>query len=213
LGEKWEKRIEKWKISRTAEGTSERKKIPPITEVRQTKSYCNTLLRNRKMANYLPARISARMPTCGAFPALELACHVAVRSEAFHAKAFYASLAATSLCVVLLPLFVTNTLSYGAAVKVCYERTSSRLSSMFLDEDSPRFNPDWDMDSDYTQSGCLLFPQHLCNSLSTAVSLFGFGVWLFFSPHQSDLAKDLDRKRMCINCFVLPLALFLIVNA
>ena len=139
LGEKWEKRIEKWKISRTAEGTSERKKIPPITEVRQTKSYCNTLLRNRKMANYLPARISVRMPTCGAFPALELACHVAVRSEAFHAKAFYASLAATSLCVVLLPLFVTNTLSYGAAVKVCYERTSSRLSSMFLDEDSREY--------------------------------------------------------------------------
>jgi hypothetical protein len=29
------------------------------------------------------------MPTCGAITALEIACHVAVRSETFHAKTFY----------------------------------------------------------------------------------------------------------------------------
>ena len=66
------------------------------------------------------------MPTCAAFPALERACHVAVRSETFHAKTFYAFLAATDLCVVLLPLFVTNSTSYGAAEKVCYDRAFSR---------------------------------------------------------------------------------------
>ena len=134
------------------------------------------------------------MPTCAAFPALERACHVAVRSENFHTKTFYASLVATNLCVVLLPLFVTNTASYGAAEQVCYDRLFSMESAKFLDVDSPDYKPDWTFDDWATNH---LFPQHLFNSLSTVVSLFGFGVWLFFSPHQSDVAKDLDRTRTC----------------
>ena len=130
------------------------------------------------------------MPTCDVLPALDIACHVAVRSENFHAKTFYMSLAAGILCVVLLPLFVTNTTSYGAAKKVCYDRAFSRI----LDEDSSQYNPDLDFDDHASRH---LFPQHLFNSLSTVVSLFGLGVWLFFSPHQSDVAKDLDRTRTC----------------
>jgi len=130
------------------------------------------------------------MPTCGALPALEISCHVAVRSETFHAKTFYASLAAGTLCVVLIPLFMTNTASYGAATKVCYERTFSRASAKYLDEDSQHYNSDWDMNSVAIYH---LFPQHLFNSFSTVLSLLGFGVWLFFSTHQSDVAKDLDR--------------------
>ena len=46
----------------------------------------------------------------------------------------------------------------------------------------------------------LLLPLHIFNSLSTVTSLFGSGVWLFFSPHQPDVAKDLDRTRTCFNC-------------
>ena len=137
------------------------------------------------------------IPTCGAFPALERTCHVVVRSETFYAKSFYASLAAGTLCVILLPLFVTGTASYGAAGKVCYDRSFSFFSAMYLDVDSPNYNPDWDMDASSTQN---LFPQHFFNSLSTGVSLFGFGVWLFFSPHQSGVARDLDRTRTCIDC-------------
>jgi hypothetical protein len=149
------------------------------------------------------------MPTCGAIPAFEIACHVAVRSETFHAKTFYACLAATNLCVVLIPLFVTSTASYGAARKVCYGRTFSRLSAINLDEDSPDYDPDWDMDD---RSSNHLFPQHLFKSLSTEVSLFGFGVWLFFSPHQSDVAKDLDRTRTYFVSNCSPLVPFLISN-
>jgi hypothetical protein len=132
------------------------------------------------------------MPTCDVLPALEIACHVAVRSEKFHAKTFYTSLAAGTLCVVLLPLFVTNTASYGAAREVCYNRAFFRLYAIHGDVDSPDYYPDWAMDDNAVWH---LFPQHLFNSLSTVVSLFGFGVWLFFSPHQSDMAKDLDRTR------------------
>jgi hypothetical protein len=141
------------------------------------------------------------MPNCNAFPAFELTCHVTVRSETFHAKTFYAFLAATDLCVVLLPLFVTNSTSYGAAEKVCYDRSSSMFNVIFSDEDSPKYNPDWDMDDNAINH---LFPQHMFNSLSTVVSLFGFGVWLFFSPHQSDVAKDLDRTRKCSDLFYVP---------
>jgi hypothetical protein len=175
------------------------------------------------MANSLAAWISAKMPTCicGALPAslrLEMACFVAVRSKTFHAMTFCASLAATNLFVVLLPLFVTNTASYGAAEKACYDRTFSRLNTIYLDENSPRYNPDWDMHDNADRH---LFPLHLFNSLSTAVSLFGFGVWVFFSPHQSDVAKDLDRTRelrplivcCCIVCFGFWFPLLLRVNS
>jgi hypothetical protein len=57
-------------------------------------------------------------------------------------------------------------------------------------------------------AGNQLFPKHLLNSLSTATSLFGFGVWLFFSPHQSDVAKDLDRMRASTIVFCIPWSFF-----
>ena len=142
------------------------------------------------------------MPFCGAFPALELACHVAIRSETFHAKTFYASLAAANLSVMLLPLFVTDTASYGAARKVCYDRTFSVWNVTYLDEGSAYYNPDGDIDDVATFH---LFPKHLFNSLSAVVSLFGFGVWLFFSSHQSDVAKDLDRTRTYTHSDSFPL--------
>jgi hypothetical protein len=116
----------------------------------------------------------------------------------FHTKTFYAFLAEGTLCVVLLPLFMTNTASYGAAGKVCYDRAFSLQSAISGDVGSPDYDPDWDFDDN---NGNHLFPQHLFNSLSTVMSLFGFGVWLFFSPHQSDVAKDLDRTCTCTDCF------------
>jgi hypothetical protein len=133
------------------------------------------------------------MPTCsGALPALELACHLIVRRRTFHARAFFAFLAATTVCIVLLPLFVTDTASYGAAQEVCFDRSFEKWNVIHLDVNHPRYRPDWDMDEDATYH---LLPQYIFHSVSTIVSLFGFGVWLFFSPHQSDVAKDLDRTR------------------
>jgi hypothetical protein len=133
------------------------------------------------------------MPTCsGALPALELACHLIVRRRTFHARALYAFFAAITVCVVLLPLFLTDTASYGAAQKVCADRNLEKWNVIKLDVDDPRHDPDWEFDDNAAYN---LLPQHLFHSISTLLSLFGFGVWLFFSPHQSDVAKDLDRTR------------------
>jgi hypothetical protein len=93
-----------------------------------------------------------------------------------------------TLSVVLLPLLVTLTTSYGAAREECHDHTVMLLN--VTDVDSEFYNPEWDVEGDALLD---LFPVHLFNSISTAVSLFGFWVWLFFSPHMSNLARDLDR--------------------
>jgi hypothetical protein len=62
-----------------------------------------------------------------------------------------------------------------------------------FDVDSPSYDPEWGMEDGAEYN---LFPVHLFNSISTVVSLFGFMVWLFFSPHMADVARDLDRTCM-----------------
>jgi hypothetical protein len=132
--------------------------------------------------------------TCSASSAAELWCFLAVRKETFRAKAFYASLAATTLFSALLPLVVTGTASFGAAQKGCYVKTVVRLEAHFLGVDSPDYDPGWTVEGNFDDNaGWHLFPVHSFNTISTVVSLFGFGVWLFFSPHNSDVAQDLDR--------------------
>ena len=162
------------------------------------------------------------MPTCSASAselalylilrseAFELACYLATRSHTFHKKSFFACLSVTSLCVVLVPLFVTNTLSYGAATRVCHDWTVTRKNVTRFDVDSQYYDPEWDMDD---AADWHLLPVHLFNSISTAVSLFGFGIWLFFSPHERkhdplstavNTAQDLDlaRTETCICVFI-----------
>jgi hypothetical protein len=129
------------------------------------------------------------MPALGV-TTFELACIVTTRSEAFHPKVLLAGLAAITACILLLPLLVTSTWSYGAASKVCFDRTFARQNVTKWDVDSQHYDPDWDMND---SAGWRLFPIHLFNSTSTVVSLFGFWVWLFFSPHLA--AQDLDRTR------------------
>jgi len=129
------------------------------------------------------------MPTCN-LSAAELACCLVVRSETFYAKTFFTCQSVATLLVILLPLFVTNTASYGAASKECYDRKFARLNVRFFDVDSQHYDPEWNMDDDATWH---IFPAHLFNSISTVMSLFGFWVWLFFSPHNSDVARALDR--------------------
>jgi hypothetical protein len=122
--------------------------------------------------------------------AAELTCLLTARSEAFHPRAFIAGIVAITLCVFLIPLFVTGTWSCGAASTVCYERTFALQNATFFDVESPHYDPDWEMDD---SASWYLFPAHLFNSTSTAASLFGLCVWLFFSPHLS--VKDMDRTR------------------
>jgi hypothetical protein len=134
--------------------------------------------------------VPTTMPTCSA-SAFELACYLIVRSETFYTKTFFACLYVTTLCVILLPLFVTNTASYGAADKVCHDWTVARANVTRFDVDSQLYDPEWDMD-DFADWH--LFPGHIFNSTSIGVSLFGFWVWLFFSPHSQK--QDLDRTCM-----------------
>ena len=129
------------------------------------------------------------MPTCNP-SALELAIYLTVRSETFYPKTFFSCQSVATLLVILLPLFVTNSASYSAASTACYDRTFAWSNVTYFDVDSQWYDPEWDMD-DLAERH--LFPVHLFNSTSTVVSLFGFGVWLFFSPHNSDVARDLDR--------------------
>ena len=116
---------------------------------------------------------------------------------AFYKKTFFTCQCVATLLVVLLPLFVTNTPSHGAARKVCYDRTFAWGNVTSFDVDSPIYDPEWDMSD---AAAWNLFPVHLFNSISTVVSLLGFWVWLFFSPHMSEVARDLDRKCANFNC-------------
>jgi hypothetical protein len=129
------------------------------------------------------------MPTCDP-SAFEKACCVIVRSETFYPKTFFACQVVATVLVILLPLFVTNTASHGAASKECYDRAFALRNVTNFDVDSQYYDPEWDMDDDAVRA---LFPVHLLNSISTVMSLFGFWVWLFFSPHNSDVARELDR--------------------
>ena len=117
-------------------------------------------------------------------------CHL--RGPYFYAKTFFTSLVAATLCVDLLPLFMTGTPSHGAARKACYDRFSPLRIAWHGDPESQHHIPDWDVNTE-DSAGYHLFPVHLFNSISTATSLFGFWVWLFFSPHKSEQAKHLDR--------------------
>jgi hypothetical protein len=138
------------------------------------------------------------VPTCSA-SASELAVYLIVRGEAFYKKTFFACQCVATLCVVLLPLFVTNTPSYGAARKVCHEWNFEWRNATHFDVEHQYYNPEWDMVSMEGDALLHLFPTHLFNSISTVVSLFGFGVWLFFSPHMADVARDLDRTCTKLN--------------
>ena len=129
------------------------------------------------------------MPTCNP-SAFELACCLIVRSETFYRKTFFACQVVATVLVILRPLFVTNAASYGAAGKVCYDRNFAWRSDVRSDVDSRWHDPEWDMDD---VADWHLFPSHLFNSISTGMSLFGFWVWLFYSPYNSDVARALDR--------------------
>jgi hypothetical protein len=136
------------------------------------------------------------IPACSA-SASELAVYLVVRADTFYKKTFFTCQCVATLCVVLVPLFVTSTASYGAARKACHDRAFMLKNVTNFDVDSPNYDPEWGMDDD---AQWRLFPVHVFNSISTVMSLFGFWVWLFFSPHMADVARDLDRTCTKLKC-------------
>jgi len=131
------------------------------------------------------------VPTCN-LPAFEMACCLIVRSETFYPKTFLACQAVATVSVILLPLFVTNTASYGAAGKACYDRTFAWSNVTYFDVDSQWYDPEWDMDDNADRA---LLPIHIFNSISTVMSLFGFCGQLFCPSVAGKLSGCCDSVR------------------
>ena len=100
------------------------------------------------------------MPTCSA-SAFELAVYLAVRADTFYKKTFFMCQCLATFCVVLLPLFVTNTPSYGAARKVCHGWVFRRENETRSDVGHQNYSSEWDMEDLATWD---LLPAHLFNS-------------------------------------------------
>jgi len=108
---------------------------------------------------------------------IELAGFRTARGPHLWWKLFVFSLLSVSTFMALLPLFVTQTWSFGAAEEQCEDWTLKRLK-------------EWDID-DYAND--LLFPQHFNNVANLCVSVFCLLGWYFLSPHNTALAEDHDR--------------------
>ena len=87
----------------------------------------------------------------------------------------------------VLPFASTGAWSTDGVQRVCRDRFLRAWSW----EDGKVSQPkDIDRSSQHT-----MFPTHTWNAVSSAVSLLGFFVWLFASPHRFAIAGALDRKR------------------
>ena len=116
---------------------------------------------------------------------VELAGFRKVRSEGFRWKFFTWSLLATSMCVSLLPLFVTQTWSFGAAEEQC-EEWAVELYEIYANTTDFGYG---DIDDNADRQ---LFPVHTNNVASLWVSVACLLGWYFISPHNSAMAEGLD---------------------
>jgi hypothetical protein len=98
------------------------------------------------------------------------------------------------ILAICLPLLATLSTSFGEAKEVCYERNLAKITESFENNRSPQSEylggEGWHFDDINNRH---LFPLHLFNSLSSAVSLVSFLTWLFCSPHTTPATKELDR--------------------
>ena len=126
-------------------------------------------------------------------------CYSAFRSDRFYGKTFAYGMAFMYLFALVLPLMMTRKWAFGEAGNICWERT--------IEMNSKRPDIDWDANLEDGRSVedhiggwenfFHLLPLHIFNSISLAVSLTCFLVWLFLSPHNSELGRELDKKCKC----------------
>ena len=138
---------------------------------------------------------------CGRILEMEKACFTRVReSRPIHVKIF-----AILLIVVVVvyaacvPLLIAGVSSYWDIDGVCDERDDSIIMEMY---------------GDGNYDGNHMFGM-ISAGVALLVSLLGYLIWLFFSPHMaSEGGGDLDRLRTFLfTCmFILRVFRFLIVN-
>jgi hypothetical protein len=115
---------------------------------------------------------------------LEKRCRSRARDKRAHPKTSVAVLALVTIGLSFLPLLVTGATSFGEAEDICHQRQYTKLKNTFGEEE-------WKFDDLANRH---LFPRHLNNCIASAMSLLGFAVWIFFSPHtENESAEALDR--------------------
>jgi len=138
----------------------------------------------RKM-NALCSNVSS---FCGNCPLdLELKLFTAVRSVHFYTRMFVTVLLVLCSLLMSIPLIVTMQLTFEDADRICEERTRK----LWKDYEYPD-GEEWDLED--WENIHQLMPIHVFNCINLAVSLACFLVWLFMSPHDTELGRDLDRK-------------------
>jgi hypothetical protein len=126
--------------------------------------------------------------------------HAKVRSPTAHPKTLAVVLILVVMTVVFFgPLFYAGATSYEEASDICDARV---LNFMTLRNDGDESAARDEINS----ANFINYPDlaHKLNGLSTLVSLAGFLMWLFASPHKrTEKGADLDRTCMAPSCFVL----------
>ena len=116
-----------------------------------------------------------------------------VRSKNSHPKTQTTCLALVLTLVIVLPLIVTGTMSFGKAKGICYERCFVQLTKYVGDDTGDEKKSEFDHDN---AGHHLLYLQHLMNSTATVASFCGYSIWLFASPHTLNAKEErLDRTR------------------
>ena len=111
-----------------------------------------------------------------------------VHGKGFLSKCFALCLGVVLVLAVLAPLFAAGTFSLGAANKVCGDRREAIFLERKLNNPD---RPELDIDDDASYR---LLPQYLWNLLAATTSSLSFIAWIFFTPHSSLMALELDVK-------------------
>ena len=127
---------------------------------------------------------------CCSALSVELATFRKVRGNGFRWKLFTGLLLFTSVCISLLPLFSTQTWSFGAAEEKCEEWTVELFE---IYANTTYRGVDRNLGDISDNAVRQIFPQHSNNVASLWISVVCLLGWFFLNPHNSStLAEDLD---------------------
>jgi len=138
----------------------------------------------------LTCRINDRLAS------FEDTCYFAFRSDRFYGRTFAYIMVFMYLFALVLPLVMTRKWAFGEAGDICWERTIEMNSKRSDFDWDATLKDDWSVEDEVGtwENYFHLLPLHIFNSISLAVSLTCFLIWLFLSPHNSESGRKLDKK-------------------